>query len=269
MPATTVSAVLDDGPATGRRPTHRARAIARELRPATPHAFFDPAMTDNLPEAAARWLRHAIAPGTLLVEAVELQMHGEIKLGSWRSFTATEALVPHSGYVWAAATRVAGLRVSGFDSYASGAGQMHWRLGGVLPIQSAAGADITISALDRLAAESVLLPTALIGAKWTAGANRNSAVFAHHVDGRYGRPKVMIHVAPDGQLRRVSMERWGKPDGRRFALRHFEVCFNGESLTDGITLPLDMTAAWWTSGGRRDEFFRARVDEARFFVGGR
>lgn len=269
MPATMAAEVLERTPGKEPRPTHRARTVASELRSPTPQAFFDPAMTDHLPEPARRWLRHAVAPGTLLVSAVEIQMHGEIKLGSWRPFTATEALVPQSGYVWAARTRVAGLRVSGFDSYADGMGEMHWRLAGVVPIQSGAGADITISALDRLAAESVLVPTSLVDDSWKAGPDPDSAVFAHHIAGRYGRPRVTIHVAPDGRLRRVSMQRWGNPDGKKFGLHPFEVTFAGERVWDGVALPTEMTASWSTADRRRDEFFRARLDDARFFIGGR
>ena len=49
---------------------------------------FDPAATMGLPEPAQRWLSHAIAPGTPLWQRAELSMHGQIKLGRWRPFTA-------------------------------------------------------------------------------------------------------------------------------------------------------------------------------------
>jgi hypothetical protein len=41
----------------------------------------------GLPEAARRYLRHAIAPGARLASAVRLRMHGEIKLRRWLNRT--------------------------------------------------------------------------------------------------------------------------------------------------------------------------------------
>jgi hypothetical protein len=49
---------------------------------------FEPSMVAGLPEPARRWLTHAIAPGTPLWQTVELSMHGQIRLGAWRPFTA-------------------------------------------------------------------------------------------------------------------------------------------------------------------------------------
>ena len=61
----------------------------------------------GLPEPARRWLSHAIAPGTPLWGSVELTMHGQIKLGRWRPFTARQVLTPPDGYIWAATAVVA------------------------------------------------------------------------------------------------------------------------------------------------------------------
>jgi len=60
---------------------------------------FDPAATMGLPEPALRWLSHAIAPGTPLWRSVELTMHGRIKLGRWRPFTARQVLTLPDGYI--------------------------------------------------------------------------------------------------------------------------------------------------------------------------
>jgi hypothetical protein len=76
---------------------------------------FDPTMTAELPAAVQRWLSHAILPGTPLWRSVELAMHGQIKLGRWRPFTARQVLAPPDGYIWAATARVAGLPVTGYD----------------------------------------------------------------------------------------------------------------------------------------------------------
>src|SRR3712207_9074453 len=86
-------------------------------------------MVAGLPEPARRWLTHALAPGTPLWPSVVLTMRGEIRLGAWRPFTATQVLRPPHGFVWAATARVAGLPVVGYDRYGSGSGEVNWRLG--------------------------------------------------------------------------------------------------------------------------------------------
>jgi Family of unknown function (DUF6544) len=251
--------------------THRARTIGRSLREPGPRqlpAAFDPAAVADFPEPARRWLTHAIEPGTLLVDAAELQMHGEIKLGRWRPFTATQAIVPDAGFVWAAHTRVAGLPVRGFDSYAMGEGTTRWRMLGLIPLTSAEGYDVTRSAADRLAAESVLLPTVFPAATWRTGPGRDSATYLRHFGNRHSRGRATIHVAADGQLLGVSMRRWGKPIGKHYDEYRFEVSFSREYEVDGVVLPDGITAAWVTPDGTRHEFFRAFIDTADLFLAG-
>jgi hypothetical protein len=246
--------------------TRHARAIGRSLLPAgAMHvaAGYGPSMVAGLPEAARRWLTYAIAPGTLLIDAVEIRMHGEIRLGRWRAFTATQALVPGAGYVWAARTRIGGIPVRGYDCYAKGRGEMRWRALGIVPVGSAVGADVTRSAAGRLAAESVLVPPYLIGAEWSPGVDRDTAVFRPPGCRSEGND-VTIAVTPDGRLRRISMQRWGNPDGGAFAAHTFEVIFDATHRIGGIAIPDGIRAAWVDDDGRRQEFFRAVVDRATF-----
>jgi len=93
-------------------------------------------------------------------------MTGEIRLGSWRRFSATQVLAPPTGFIWAANTRLFGLPVSGYDRYSSGTGQMRRRLLGVVPVMVAQGPDVTRSAAGRLAGEGVLVPTTFRRASW-------------------------------------------------------------------------------------------------------
>jgi hypothetical protein len=216
-------------------------------------------MVAGLPEPARRWLTHAIEPGTMFAEAIEIQMHGTILLGRWRPFTAIQALVPDAGFVWAARTRIAGLPVRGYDSYALGQGAMRWRALGVVPLQSATGEDVTRSAGDRLAAEAVLLPTSLVSAMWRDGEQPDEAVYLRRFGERTSR--VTIRVAEDGRLLCVAMQRWGNPSGARFGLHGFEVSFGAEFGSHGIVLPDKFTASWRDDGPRR-EFFRAEIDRA-------
>lgn len=257
---------------THRHDTSRgARVLARKLRlPLPMHVppAFDPSMVAELPEPARRWLEHAIEPGALLFAAIEIQMSGEIRLGSWRPFTATQALVPDAGFVWAAHTKVAGLPVRGFDSYSLGEGRMNWRMLGGIPLLSASGYDVTRSAADRLAAESVLLPTSLVDATWRPGPGRDSATYLRHFGRRVARGRASITVSPDGQLRSVSMLRWGAPRGGGYGEHLFEVMFGGEYLVDGIAIPDRWCATWRDAAGVRRDFLRASIDCADCLLAG-
>jgi hypothetical protein len=126
---------------------------------AEPHRF-DPLMITDLPAPARRWLTHAIAPGTPLWPSVQLYMHGQIRIGQLRPFTARQILAPPAGYTWAATARLAGLPVTGYDQLSSRTGEMRWRLLRLIRVMAATGPDITRSARGRLAGEIALIPTA-------------------------------------------------------------------------------------------------------------
>jgi Family of unknown function (DUF6544) len=218
---------------------------------------FDPAAIMGLPEPARRWLGHAIAPGTPLWSSVELTMHGQIKLGRWRPFTARQVLTPPGGYLWAARTRLAGLPVTGYDRLGSGGGEMRWRLMRMIPVQNGSGPDVTRSAYGRLAGEIALIPTAFRHASWSHGEHASTTVGTW----RFGddTEAAELHVRPDGRLAEVRMSRWGNPGGAPFGRYPFGVRFEAESRFGGITIPSVFRAAWLES-----EFFRAEIAGAVF-----
>jgi hypothetical protein len=164
-------------------------------------------MLTDLPEPARRWLTHAIAPGTPLWGSVVLTMRGEIRLGSWRPFTARQVLAPPRGFIWAATARFLGLPVTGFDRYSSGSGQMDWRLGGLVPVMTATGPDVTRSAAGRLAGETALAPTTFRAATWTPGADDDRTVVTWRIDDQ--EESAEFQVDADGRL--VSLEEPYRP----------------------------------------------------------
>lgn len=250
----------------------RAPRAGRLVRPewealratAPPSDTFDRAMTTHLPEPVGRWLKHAITPGTPLWEFVELEMHGEIRVGSWRRFTARQILRPSRGYIWAATARFSGLPVLGYDRLSSGTAQMRWRMLGVVPVLSASGADVARSAAGRLAGEGVLVPTAFRQATWQHPRGKDTARACWHVDGQ--DEHVDLHVGPDGRLLEVVLQRWGNPGGAPFGRYPFGVGVEAERTFAGVTIPSALRAAWWWGTDRQDEgeFFRAEITAARF-----
>jgi hypothetical protein len=187
-------------------------------------------------------------------------MHGQIEMRGWRDFRATEFIDVGDQFRWSARSRLAGLPIAGYDRYATGEGEMRWRLAGILPVMSARGRDVTRSAAARLAGESVFVPTSLVDAFWIPVAS-NSAAFVLDIAGR--RQQVTVEVSAEGALKAVRLVRWGNPDATKFRECLFEVTVEHESTFDDITVPGSFRAAWsWDSPSA--EFFRAEVDNAQF-----
>jgi hypothetical protein len=235
--------------------------LAGDSEPPEP---FDAAMIADLPEAARRWLTHAIANGTPLWASVILTMRGEIRLGAWRPFTATQVLAPPRGFIWAATARFLGLPVTGFDRYSSGSGQMNWRLGGLVPVMTATGTEVTRSAAGRLAGEMALAPTTFRGATWTTGSDDDHTVAAWRIDDHEERAE--FSVGADGRLFGVAMQRWGNPVGAPFGRYPFGVDFEAEETFAGVTIGSQLRAGWWWGTERQaeGEFFRATITNATF-----
>ena len=170
------------------------------------HARFSSDSVTGLPEPARRWLTRAVDRETPLWRSVELRMRGQIRLGAWRRFTAREVLSPPDGFIWSATARVMGMPVSGFDRHSSGAGQMRWRLLGVVPVMSASGPDVTRSAAGRLAGEATLwLPTAFGTAGWADGPDPDTAVATWRIGEE--DESVQIRVDAAGRLEEIVTHR--------------------------------------------------------------
>jgi hypothetical protein len=241
---------------------------------ATAAGTFDPAMTAGLPEAARRWLGHAIAPGTPLWSSAELTMHGQIKLGRWRPFTARQVLTPPGGYSWAATARLAGLPVTGYDRLGTGqpgagksgagGGEMRWRLLRLIPVLTASGPDVTRSARGRLAGEIALIPTAFRHAAWSQAECANTAIATW----QFGddTEAAELRVRRSGRLAEIRVNRWGNPGGAPFGRYPFGVRVEAESTFGGITIPSVLRAGWWWGTDRQHEgeFFRAEITGAVF-----
>jgi uncharacterized protein DUF6544 len=246
----------------------QARPIRQEWRrlaTGTPDPpGFDPAMIAGLPAPARHWLAHAITPGTPLWQTAEVTMHGHIRLGQWRRFTARQVIAMPLGYIWAATARVAGLPVTGFDRLSSGTAQMNWRLLRLIPVLTATGPDITRSAYGRLAGEIALIPTAFRCARWTQGEHPGTAVATW----QFGpdTEAATLRADGDGRLVEVVVDRWGNPGGAPFGRCPFGVSVAAESQFGGVTIPSQFRAGWWWGTDRQadGEFLRARIVAAQF-----
>ncbi len=227
---------------------------------------FDPDQLGTLPDPARRYLTRAIAPGTPRVSAVRLSMHGEIKLGAWRSFEAEQVIVWERGLIWQATVRMWGLPIRGADRLVEGRGAMRWALFGLLPLVRQSGADIVRSTVGRMAAETVWCPTMLCreAVRWTAeGPSRARARLT-----KWGETVEPIFTVDEtGRLDRVALMRWGDPDDAGFRYMPFGGIVEDERTVQGITIPTRLRVGWHIGTDRFEAegcFFRGVVDTVQF-----
>lgn len=228
---------------------------------------FDPDSIGALPVPVARWLRHTIAPGTPLRVGVQVSMHGTIRIKKWMPFTAQQ-IVASTGYIWAAEAGRFPIKVQGYDRYSDNTGHMSWKLLGTIPLVNATGTDIDRSAAGRLASEMIgLTPAGALGPNVTWAAIDDYHAVATIIIDKQAHV-VTIDVDDNGILKSVVLPRWAKPDKEPYQLHTFGVICDGEFSTGGYTLSRHFSAGWWpgTPKWEQGEFFRATLDEARFFT---
>jgi hypothetical protein len=226
--------------------------------------LFAPDQLKAVPDKARLYLRHAIAPGAVLANAVRLKMHGEIKLNTWRPFHAGQIISWDRGMIWRAGVKLHGIPIRGGDSWLDGQGAMRWRLFGIVPMINASGPDITRSAAGRVNIESIWLPSVLChnAISWTA--SDDSHLHAHFT--AHDEHADIDYLIDDASaLRSVNMPRWGNPEGGDF---HFAKSggFVEQSAPFGAyTIPSRMRVGWHFGTERFEpegEFFRVTIDDA-------
>lgn len=229
---------------------------------------FSLAMVEDLPEPAARYLLHAIRPGTPLARTVRLQMGGGIKLKPTADpidMRAEEILTFPEGYYWNA--RIGGVVfwLTGFDLFHGETGKMEWLLWGRLPLIRSEGSEIARSSVGRLVAETVWLPSALLpqrGARWE-GLDADRAKVVLQVGAE--EASLELTVGPQGNLVRVYTTRWGdRTEDGKFRDIPFGADILAEGSFGGYTIPTELVVGWWIGTDRFDEFFRPSVEQAEF-----
>lgn len=239
--------------------------VTSNLAVQEPSSYSPPADEDRrLPEPARRWLQRSVRAGTAGYTRVHLELEGHIRLGSWHRFTATQTIRPRHGYTWRGRSSVAGVPLDGLETMTPSVARKVWRAGRLLSVLRSDGPEELNSAAGRLAAESVLVPTAFGRVTWEAAADPDSAFATWRIGSRVDR--IRLEVAPSGRLRAVTLRRWGTPPGERYGRHPFGLQFDQEITVDGVTIPRTITASWLWGTDRREDgaVLRAQVVGARF-----
>jgi hypothetical protein len=225
---------------------------------------FEPTALSALPQAAQRYLKHAIASGTPLATSVRLQMHGEIKLQRWYPFSAEQVIHWSRGMIWQATVKMWNMTLRGSDCFLNNQGEMDWKFFGIFPVISARGPDITRSTAGRVNIESLWLPSvlSLAGVTWTSSEhNQLHARFSAHTE----IAELDYMIGEGGELKAVHMLRWGNPDKGNFRYVPFGALIEEEQTFGGYTIPTRVRVGWNFGTNHFEpegEFFRVTIDQA-------
>jgi hypothetical protein len=248
-------------------------AYRKLAKPAVaPTRRFDPAEVEHLPEIARRYFLHAIAPGTPIYSAVQLEMEGTFLLGDKDRFqtyamSARQALKPPQQFAWLPRLRSGMMTITGSDALVDGEAWTRFWLLGIVPVANVQSSpDLVRSAQFRGAVEGALwLPSTLLpqnGARWEQVGPNEARVTLASVS-----PEVVLHLTLDeaGAVREVVGQRWSNanPD-QRFRLQPFGGTMSGEGTFQGLTIPTVISVGNHFGTENYLPFFQARITQARF-----
>jgi hypothetical protein len=233
---------------------------------------FTPSMLDGLPSPARRFFLHAIAPGTPIRTVAEIEMHGEIGLGTrdrpgYRPMRARQLLAAPLGFVWRVQAGEGANRLSGSDG-ADGvfSWSRFWLLGTIPVARIGGGPDHRRAAFGRLIGEAVFwTPAALLprdGISWSA-VDDDTARVAVEFNGF--TQTVDVTVADNGQPTMVVLPRWtdANPE-KEFRLQPFGGYLHDFRQFDGYRLPTRIEAGNLFGTDDYFPFFKAVVDDIHF-----
>jgi hypothetical protein len=222
---------------------------------------FDPGSIAHLDEPVRRYLTHAIAPGTPLGRPVRMEMDGRIRVRRWRRFTATESCDGRS-YRWDARLRAGPLTVlEVVDSFGAGEACTDGMLFGHMKLFHAGDEHTTRSAAGRAALEATWCPTSLLperGVEWRAESDtRIVASFAVPPEDF----EMTLEIDAAGALKSVVLPRWSDVGREGYGYVPCGGTPGAERTFGGLTVPSEVTVAWWHGTEQALPYFRATIRE--------
>jgi hypothetical protein len=222
-------------------------------------ATFDASTLEGLDEPVRRYLSHAIAEGEPAGRPVHLQMEGKIRLRRWRRFTATETCDGRS-YRWDARLRVGPVTVlEVVDTFRAAEGWTDGLLFGHMKLFHAGDENTARSAAGRAALETIWCPTSLLpehGVTWRAESD-DRIVAAFEVPPE--DVELTLGIDRRGALRSVDLPRWTNVGREDYGYVRCGGHVHAERTFDGLTVPSEVTVAWWFGAPEERPYFRARV----------
>ena len=229
--------------------------------------MFDPAMVADLPEPARRYFRFTIQPGTPLHTVVEIDMTGELGLGTmaapnYQSMQARQILAPPQGLVWKVKTGA----ISGSDGALPESSWTRFWLFGLFPVVRASGPDHRRSAFGRVAAEAAFWsPASLLPGdhvRWEPLDESGARAFV-----QYGAFEQAVDITVDdrGAPSRVVIQRWSNANSeKQFREQPFGGDLSDFREFEGYRLPTRVEGGNHIGTPDYFPFFKAVVTDIRF-----
>jgi hypothetical protein len=230
-------------------------------------AVFHQDLVSDLPEPARRFFLFAIRPGTRIYRVSEIEMHGQIGLGTksdprYQPMLARQILAPLHGFVWLVKTR----RLRGSDGMVPGHSWSRFSMFGLVPVARASGPDHLRASFGRAVAEGLFwCPGALLpgpDVSWKATGPDRARVTVRCGD---LTQSAEMRVGPDGRPEAVVMLRWSNANPtRRWQMQPFGGKLSQFRTVDGYCLPTQVIGGNFFGTDNYFPFFRAEVTSIRF-----
>lgn len=214
---------------------------------------FLPGMVTALPAPVARYFAFAFTPGQPLIRHARIWSEGEFaaRPGEWGPFTAVQDFrTTPPGFVWDATIQMMPLlRVRVRDSYLGGAGAMHGRVAGVVPVVDAEGTpEMAAAALQRYLAEAIWFPTALLPGAGVAWTPIDDTTARATITDRGHSVWVDFHFDARGAIVAASTERYREVDGVPVLTPWYTRSWGYERV-QGVMVPTRASVEWRTPEG--------------------
>ena len=232
---------------------------------------FSAKMVKDLPPAAKRYLLHAILPGTLLAERVQMKMSGTLRqedAQGWVPFEAEEILTGGRGLVWKAKLRTGeNSWLDGAEYYHRGKGQITYFRHRFIPSVMESSFVVDRSMAGRVLIESIWLPPVFLPQRMARWENMDKlrAKVTLSIDDLSST--IVMTVGEDGRLREAVIPRYHQGEERKIEKaewRPFGITVEEEKTFEGYRIPTKIRAGWWHGSNRYTEVFRAEIKELTF-----
>lgn len=229
---------------------------------------FDPSALEGLPEPAQRYFRYTIAPGTPIVSIAEIEMDGQLSLGTkeepaYRPMSAQQILAPPEGLLW----RVQTGPISGSDAATPDTSWTRfWLLHLVPVVRVSGGSDHRRSAFGRVVSEGAFwVPPSLLpsdNVSWEPVSDDTARATVSY--GGYSQ-SIDLTVQADGQPSRVLIQRWSNENADKiFREQPFGGYLSDFREIDGYRLPMRVEGGNMIGTEDYFPFYRAEVQTIRF-----
>lgn len=247
--------------------------VWRELieKAGPPQAVFSDAMIEGLPEPAQRYFRYMIEEGAPLILTVEIDMRGELGLGTldqpkYQPMSARQVLAAPHGLVW----QMQAGAISGSDGATADTSWTRFWLFKLIPVvRVGGGPDHHRSAFGRVVSEGAFwVPASLLPSEFARWESVDQTTARAVV--RYAglEQAVEITVAESGQPTRVVIPRWSNENPEKvFREQPFGGELSNFKRFAGYMLPTHVTGGNHIGSEDYFPFYNAEVIDIHFPCG--